>query len=262
MGDRQFANIPRTVGEENVVLVHHPLNWYKDAEHARDYIRTRSRVFISGHEHNPKVTIDHVDDGVDLMMLAAGATVPFKSNDVYTYTYNIIEFDWDEETDSLAVTMHPRAWNPQKTCFEADDKRLGGKKPKFVLGSPNFRKSGSAKPPAVIGTTSRTIPDDEVVSIEPVIEMVPAATSGEEEPEMAPMTDGADLALLRFFRDLHENERLKILVELDAIPDASDERMTQGLERRLFDWAIRAGKLPQLIELTNKLIAERKEGEA
>jgi hypothetical protein len=262
MGDRQFSNIPRTVGEENVVLVHHPLNWYKDAEQARHYIRTRSRVFISGHEHDPKVEIDHVAEGVDVMMLAAGATVPFKSNDIYTYTYNIIEFDWDEANDALIVTMHPRAWNPEKTCFEADEKRLGGKRPKFVLGSPNFRKSRGAKPRTHSSAALGTTPQDELVSSEPLIEMVPAATPGEEEPDMAPMADGADLALLRFFRDLHENERLRILVELDAIPTASDERMTQGLERRLFDWTVRAGKLPQLIELTNRLIAERNEGEA
>ena len=139
IGARQFI-IPRNVGEENVVLVHHPLHWYKDAEDVRQYVRSRARVFISGHEHNPKVAIDEVDQGCDVMMLAAGAAVPFKSDDVYSYTYNIIEFEWDEKSDGLAVTIHPRAWNPKKTCFEADDKRLGGKKPRFTLGSPNFRK--------------------------------------------------------------------------------------------------------------------------
>jgi hypothetical protein len=262
MGDRQFANIPRIAGEENVVLVHHPLNWYKDAEEARHYIRTRSRVFISGHEHNPRVEIDPIDDGADLMMLAAGATVPFKSNVKYTYTYNIIEFDWDAESDALVVTMHPRAWNPEKTCFEADDKRLGGKEPRFVLGSPNFRKSKIVTPATVESVDGVTAASEAVVSPEPILEMVPAETRQEESLEMPASADGADLALLRFFRDLYESERLRILVELDALPSASDERMSQGLERRLFDWVVREGKLPQLVALTAKLIAERNEGEA
>jgi hypothetical protein len=139
IGARQFT-IPRHPGEENIVLVHHPLNWYKDADDVRQYVRSRARVFISGHEHDPKVMVDHVKDGCDVLMLAAGATVPFKSDDVYTYTYNIVEFDWDEEADALTVTLHPRAWNPSGTCFEADDKRLGGSEPCFTLGSPNFRK--------------------------------------------------------------------------------------------------------------------------
>lgn len=92
MGERQFV-IPRHAGEKNVVLVHHPLNWYKDAEEVRGYVRSRARVFIAGHEHDPKVAIDEVADGCDVIMLAAGAAVPFKSDDVYTYTYNVIEFD-------------------------------------------------------------------------------------------------------------------------------------------------------------------------
>ncbi|MBX8592964.1 hypothetical protein K5D56_26700, partial [Pseudomonas cichorii] len=49
IGARQFI-IPRTNGVENIVLVHHPLNWYKDQDQVRDYIRSRARVFISGHE--------------------------------------------------------------------------------------------------------------------------------------------------------------------------------------------------------------------
>jgi hypothetical protein len=262
MGDRQFTKIPRTAGEENIVLVHHPLNWYKDAEDAKHYIRTRSRVFISGHEHNPRVEIDTVDANIDVMMLAAGATVPFKSNAKYTYTYNIIEFDWDSESDALVVTMHPRAWNPEKTCFEADDERLGGKDPRFVLGSPNFRKSKTAKPVVAETPHTGTPTLEEVISPEPILEMVPAEPSQEESPEMPASADGADLALLRFFRDLYESERLRILVELDALSSESNERMTQGLERRLFDWVVREGKLPQLVALTAKLIAERNEGEA
>ncbi len=128
IGARQFT-IPRANGVENIVLVHHPLHWYKDENQVRDYIRSRARVLISGHEHNPKIVIEEVEPGSDLMMLAAGATVPFESNDVYTFTYNVIEFDWDEGTDGLRVTIHPRAWNPQRTCFEDDPLRLGENEP-------------------------------------------------------------------------------------------------------------------------------------
>ncbi|WP_211227160.1 metallophosphoesterase family protein [Saccharospirillum impatiens] len=140
IGARQFT-IPRTEGVENVVLVHHPLHWYKDQGEVKSYIRSRARVFISGHEHDPKVSVDRVEDGNDLMMVAAGATVPFKSDAIFTFTYNIIEFDWDEELDGLSVTMHPRAWNSKRTCFEADTDRLGGKTPHFRLECPFFRKA-------------------------------------------------------------------------------------------------------------------------
>jgi len=267
MGERQFV-IPRNVGEENVVLVHHPLNWYKDADQVRKYVRSRARVFISGHEHNPKVAIDKVGEDCDVMMLAAGAAVPFKSNEIYTYTYNIIEFDWDAEMDALAVTMHPRAWNPTDTCFEADDKRLGGKEPRFTLGSPVFRKVGTTGPldagklvdvPAAAATPPATAES-------PAIELVAAEGADVENEEGVPMpppdAEGYELALLRFFRDLYESERLRLLVGLDAIPPEFDGRMNQGVERRLFDMLARDSKVPDMTAMIDALIAERKERDA
>lgn len=256
IGARQFT-IPRHPGEENVVLVHHPLNWYKDADDVRQYVRSRARVFISGHEHDPKVAIDHVEAECDVMMLAAGAAVPFKSDDIYTYTYNIIEFDWDQEADALAVTMHPRAWNPERTSFQADEKRLGGSEPRFTLGSPNFRK---CKRPDVgedsVGSLAAGVSEPE-----PVVEVVAADGEEGEMPPMPPPVEGYELALLRFFRDLLENERLRILVELDAIPADSDERMTQGVERKLFDWLVGQGRLSEVNRMIDRLIDERKEGQ-
>ncbi|MCF6117157.1 metallophosphoesterase [Mesorhizobium muleiense] len=257
MGERQFV-IPRYAGEENVVLAHHPLNWYKDAADVRQYVRSRARVFISGHEHDPKVNIDRVENGCDVMMLAAGAAVPFRSNDIYTFTYNILEFDWDDGTDNLVVTIHPRAWNPVKTCFEADDKRLGGKEPRFTLGSPNFKKVG----PVPTATAEDAHGGESDTAAEPNVELVPAEgveTNPRELAQMPPDAEGYELALLRFFRDLYESERLKILVELDALPAESDERMNQGLERRLFDWLVREGRLPDINSMIERLIGEREE---
>tara|TARA_R110002051_G_scaffold325060_1_gene425531 strand:- start:237 stop:1604 length:1368 start_codon:yes stop_codon:yes gene_type:complete len=259
IGARQFI-IPRHDGEENVVLVHHPLNWYKDAEEVRQYVRSRARVFISGHEHDPKVMIDPVDVGCDVMMLAAGAAVPFKSDEIYTYTYNIIEFDLDEDVDALTVTIHPRTWNPIRTSFEADETRLGGSKPHFTLGSPNFRNCNPPDDDSLATDGLGSIASGDLDS-EPVVGFVAAELSEGETPSMSPPIEGYDLALLRFFRDLLENERLRILMELDAIPADSDERMTQGVERQLFDWLVREGRLLELNQMIGQLINERKKGE-
>lgn len=258
IGSRQFT-IPRKTGEENVVLVHHPLHWCKDAADVREYVHARARVFISGHEHNPKVHVEPVADGCDVLMLAAGAAVPYRSNDEYTYTYNIIEFDWDEANDALAVTMHPRAWNRTRKYFEADEERLGGKAPRFSLGSPNFRKLG----PVTSDVKETGAAED--AGTEPISEEVPAETAGAElgeTPPVPPAAEGYELALLRFFRDLVESERLRILVELDAIPSDFDERMTQGVERRLFDWLVGEGRIPDLTAMIEKMISERKDGDA
>jgi len=259
IGSRQFT-IPSKAGEENVVLVHHPLHWCKDAADVREYVHARSRVFISGHEHNPKIHVEPVSEGRDVLMLAAGAAVPYRSTDEYGYTYNIIEFDWDEEYDALVVTMHPRAWSRTAKCFEADERSLGGKSPRFVLGSPNFKKLGPAlvvadgEMAAAHGGADQTIFDE-----------VPAETAKTEPgemPSMPPIAEGYELALLRFFRDLVESERLRILVDLDAIPSDFDERMTQGVERKLFDWLVGEGRLPDVMVMIEKMILERKDGDA
>jgi len=259
IGSRQFT-IPRTPGVENVILVHHPLSWYKDQAQVRDYVRSRARVFISGHEHDPKVSVERVAGDCDLMMLAAGATVPFQSDEVYTFTYNIIEFDWDSEIDGLSVTIHPRAWNSERTCFEADEKRLGGSDPNYRLRCQNSRRV--EWPNVSVGdqpkNDSAAVAD--LPTVAPTIEMVPIAPPDGEQKIMPLSVDGYEIARLRFFRDLLEGERLRILVELDAIPADFDELMSQGLERRLLERLVRQGKLAEVEKMINQLVEERKDG--
>ena len=71
--------------------------------------------------------------------------------------------------------------------------------------------------------------------------------------------EGYDLALLWFFRDLYEGERLRILVDLDALQPGLDEEMNQGLELRLFNWLVDQGKLPDIASMIDRLLSERKE---
>lgn len=259
LGARQFT-IPRTNGVENIVLVHHPVHWYKDQDQVRDYIRSRARVFISGHEHNPKVVVDNVEPGCDLMTLAAGATVPFKSDDLYTFTYNIIEFDWDDKIDGLSVTIYPRAWNAQRTCFEADDTRLGGKAPNFRLACPSFRKAGRPELAQSTPSLDALGVGESEHSVDPTIVMIPMESLKGELPAMRLKAEGYETARLRFFRDLLEGERLRILVELNALSENADEQMSQGLERRLLDMLVRKGMLGDIERLIDLLIQERKDG--
>lgn len=259
IGERQFT-IPRTNGVENIVLVHHPLSWYKDQDLVRNYIRSRARVFISGHEHDPRVSVENIEEGCEVMMLAAGATVPYKSNDIYTFTYNIIEFAWDEEIDGLSVTMHPRAWNAQRTYFEADHKRLGGASPNFRLACPFFRKANRPEATATEQPSNAPVAEVGVCPAEPTMELTLLESLEEEVQAMPPKAPGYETARLMFFRDLLEGERLRILVELDALPDNFDTRMSQGLERRLLDMLVRDGKLSQIEKMIDQLIDERKDG--
>ncbi|MFD2052028.1 metallophosphoesterase [Mesorhizobium calcicola] len=241
--------LPMDPGVELVVLCHHPLHCLQDSVDARKYVRNRARVFISGHEHKPDLQIETIEDGCDLMMLASGATVPPKVENGYTYTYNLLTFDWCSKEDKLSVEVVPRAWNDDKKRFEADDVRLGGHKPRNLLASPNFRRGA---PPVV------------AVQAEPAVQLVPDALHPALErredlpagyvaaPEPAPsqsapvaaMNDAAfQLVLLKFFRDLTAAQRLKVLIDLDALPDDWNEELTLMMERNLIEDLVKDGRL-------------------
>lgn len=248
--------LPTEPGVELVVLCHHPLPWLQDSDDARKYVRSRARVFISGHEHEPKLTIDEVETGSDLLMLASGATVPPKVENGYTYTYNLLTFDWSADGDKLSVEVVPRAWNDEAKRFEADDVRLGGHQPKNFLGSPNFRRAPrpvgrpAAEEPASPLVGPSIVPND--LQTEENRDTRPASVGGEEhdQPQMHAaedrMSDSFDLILLKFFRDLTTAQRLKVLVELDALPDDWNEDMTLMMERLLIEDLVRNGRLSDL----------------
>lgn len=261
VGGRQFT-IERNKGEEVIVLMHHPLHWLKDSDQVRRYLSTRARVLITGHEHNPKVKVDRVEEGADFMMLAAGATVPFKSNETYTFTYNVLVFDWSADDDALDVQIHARAWDPEFTRFKKDerikrDDQLGAQTPSWRLGCPYFRTSPKPQDATQVEVPALSVPRAEA----PVLEMLSAKAESEDGEVNVADDDGAyRLLLLRFFRDLTEGERLHILVALDAIDADSDEPLTPGVERQLFDWLVREGRSRELEEHVGAVLAEKHGG--
>lgn len=242
LGKRQ-QTLPIEDGEEIVVLVHHPLNWFQDSVKARNYLRSRARVLISGHEHYPRLEIDSVEDGCDLMLLAAGATSPDEVVGEYTYKYNILIFEWDEEADALAVTVIPRTWDEKTTRFRLDDAFMEGKAHRQILASPNFRKTAklAVAPPV-----------DPVASIRPleVATVISPLNAGPEvaDPDVSAQTAEPSptvdqrLLQLRFFQDLAEGERLTALVELGAVPPDLKGRLDHAMERRLFRMLVKQGK--------------------
>lgn len=247
LGARQRI-LPKRPGQELVVLCHHPLKWLQDSQDARKYLRTRARVFISGHEHKPDVFVDPIEVGQDLMVLAAGAAVPPTAEEVYTYTYNLIEFDWDQASDGLKVTIHPRAWHDDKKEFREDPVRLRGNHPQFLLGCPNFRALRNGP------EATRSLSAEEVAS---AISEVQTVAPEQVLEEVEPVPDEYPMLLLRFFRDLTSTERLAILVKLGALPSDLDEPLTHSIERRALDTLSRKSRAREVEECIANTIAKR-----
>lgn len=236
-------------GEEMVVLVHHPLNWLQDSDEAGRYFKSRARVIISGHEHFPSLEVDNVEAGCDLLMLAAGATAPDDVDEKYTYKYNILTFDWDGATDGLAVTINPRTWNFEMKRFERDESFLEGRSERNVLGSPFFRRRASP-------VTSAQVVVEEPPQAQPVANPV----TGSKEVDLS-MSEDVRLIRLRFFRDLPENRRRRILVDLEAIPADLADRLDHTIEQRLFAKLVAQGRAGELSAVIEAAISELRSGD-
>ena len=246
LGARQRV-LEQRPGEELVVLSHHPVHWFQDSEDALLFIRNRARVFISGHEHNPSVKTETIEEGNDLMMLAAGATVPPNSEDTLTYCYNFIEFEWDAEADALSVYVRPRAWVNAQKRFDADDVRLGGRDPRFTLACPNFRNAPQAN----------DLPIQEAV-VDGASDTVPITVLEDHDPKAREeaVVDTYPLLLLRFFRDISPAQRVGILASLGALPLDWKGTLSEPFERKAFDGLVKAGRSDELWIELRKIVQE------
>jgi hypothetical protein len=254
LGARQ-RTLPRKAGEELVVICHHPLPWLRDSEEARQYVRSRARVFISGHEHTPAIAVDPVNAGCDLLTIAAGATIPPVADDEFTFTYNMLEFDWDQVADGLVVTIHPRIWSRTKTAFEANTKTFGAEKIAHTLGCPNFRSNAPLEEMVKLhedATPANKINDHAVND---------GLTDAGSQEERNAMEDKFPFLLLRFFRDLSATQRLTILVELGALPKNWNGVLTHPMERRAFDSLRSSGKLDVLEKQIGRFLGASANGE-
>jgi hypothetical protein len=224
--------LPRNRGEELVVLCHHPLPWFRDSDDARRYIRSRARIFVSGHEHSPRLNVEPVAEGCDLLTLEAGATVPPVESEQFTFTYNVVEFDWDTQSDGLKVIVHPRIWSGKSTSFEANTLLPGAKKPFYILGCPNFR---SAKPHEPIAVASGKAARPGVVVTVATAPSLPVVRPEIVNEGGTAMSDEFPLLLLRFFRDLTGAQRLAVLIRIGALPEDWTEPLSHSMERTAID---------------------------
>lgn len=229
LGERQRV-LQRNSGEELVVLAHHPMRWMADEKDANEYIRARARVLVTGHEHSPSAVVENVFEGADLLTIAAGATTPPETDDDFTYTYNFLEFGWDQEHDALAVDIHPRCWSEERKEFGEDKERIATDAKSCVLGSPRYREAPRvelAQVAALVATTDPPVIQQETSNEDNGTDLMPA-----EYPDI----------VLRFFRDLAAGQRLKLLVDVGAVPADWNDTLSHGYEKMLLDRAIQTGK--------------------
>ncbi len=241
LGMRQRVVQRNKEGEELVVLMHHPLHWLMDSEDASDYLRSRARVVISGHEHQASSRLVTAHDGRQVLMISAGATIP-PAKEGKRYCFNIIKFNWNEDNGCLTVRVEPREWDKKATSFSEGTAEIGGAAQSYDLACPNF-----AIRLTPVGAPTPA-PSDQPLE-EPAVQN-PSITSDDEDYA---------LVVLSFFRDIDDSERVKILSQLDMIPSSFKGSLTHSLERRFLDKAKQAGRVDEIKSALNLLIQKNSE---
>jgi hypothetical protein len=272
-GNIILGNTQYTIAEDqnvvNVVLVHHPLDWFIDKVEASQHLQNNARVIMVGHEHtlNIQKTVDAFTKKEWLVIYAGAANPPEKA---YSYTYNWLEFSYEKKNGQryLIVEAFPRVWVQQSVRFDPDRMRLGGPEEsvRIEISCLNLdprtdeQHLGAVEPVhGTAGTAPVREASAEPSSSAPLIpQPLPAPQGGST---MNIHTTGFDRLRYLFWQYLDWRQRLKVLVDVDALPNTVDRPVPQTLERLALETAAKDGqKLHALWEAIMPLIPEEKRG--
>lgn len=231
LGNDQYT-LEREHGCEYVVLLHHPLNWFRDFENAAPMLR-RARVILLGHEHERSIQLIE-EFGEQRLEIHAGALIPDQVNAKYHYRYNWLEFDSRVQGDtySLQVTIWSRVWNPELTKFTADTTlHQTGISSVYQMRCPQHFRFDEASNSTFSGAATEC----------------GDANTPEEVTQMNDATQN-DFERLRYYywRYLTPQQRLQVLADLEILPAVADKALPQTLEQLALDMAKSARKLAPL----------------
>ena len=129
VGNIVLGNQQYTISEEpnvvNVVLVHHPLDWFIDKTEALQHLQNSARVIMVGHEH--ALNIQKTTDGFTQKSGSSFTREPRTRPRRITTTLTI---GWSFRVKKmghqcLVVEVFPRVWVQEGVRFDADRTRLG-----------------------------------------------------------------------------------------------------------------------------------------
>lgn len=259
LGNRQYT-LPTDGHLVYAVMVHHPLEWFKDKTTAKQYLHSRARLFMFGHEHVPDINKTMALQG-ERLEIFSGATNPPEQGALYRHAYNWIELEStiDGTTPKLHVTVFPRTWIPERTCFDADRNRLGGEVSRrfdiactattpraMVPATPINEPTASASPARVVPRGNSGSATAEILNSNGV-----AMNSNDDEEGLAKLK-------LLFWRHLDWRQRLTVLVKADILPPTADKPVSQTLEELAIERARDDGKLGVLWDAIMALLPEDK----
>jgi predicted phosphodiesterase len=242
LGPSQYV-IPREDQYEDVYMMHHPLNWYKDIDAISPYINSRARVLLTGHEHAPALTKIVREDGWEQLHIAAGALNPPHQSSGYTFSYSWIEFShgFADGFEVLNVDVYPRIWT-SSTRFGPDREKANGQESvqiQLKISPQSNEVTASVSDAALENSTTLQLEQAEEIAM---------PTS---EPISDRVSDQAAFDALRFFfwRYLERKIRQQVLVDLGLLLPSA-HLLPEAYEKQAFDLAADRDELGKLWDAT------------
>lgn len=228
LGNRQYTIDDAPDGIAQVVMMHHPFAWLMDGQQAWQVLHDRTRIFITGHEHEAAIEKKITSRNVEVIMLASGAVTPDDSGTQAKFAYNWLEFEVHEDASGhrLALEAIPRVWRLENRRFGLDTAIIleRSESVTFDIPCPNFARAASLE----VG---------DVMSVD---------TTSEKDFESL---------RLAFWR-LDDSERLATLLKLKLLPKNFNGTLTLTLERVALNKARNSGKLSDLWNAVSKVSSE------
>ncbi|SFB61050.1 metallophosphoesterase [Azotobacter beijerinckii] len=227
----------------NLVLCHHPPDWFMDQDDVNDAICGRAAIHMFGHKHRLRTAV-----GEGYIRFSAGAVNPDRNEPGWIPGYNLVDVQVSGfgRERILTVDAHLRQWQSNPDLFRPVLTQQGESVLRHIIRFPGQERREAptlalAAMPAAIATAEPVAP----------VEAAVASPAWERDADVgAAMGDASTRNLVFRFWNLTTSQRREITLRLKLI---SRDELSLPEPERYGRALIRAGERGQLNELVREV---------
>ena len=238
------ANLGHHDGVTHLVMCHHPFDWMRFEDDARQTLDAYAAVQLFGHKHRFDFNILNSKT----LHLSAGAVQPDRDDAGWEPRYNFLGLSVDEiqERRTLKVEVWPRVWNQRKREFGPDYSMLDGASGESKIFDLHLRpwRKRKKKSPSDISLPTQTAAiaiEEQGVEVAVVEEEIKTTNATLKKPQTETKMQ-AKRKLIYVYLNLPYATIIKIASELSLMREEDRGISDQELYQRIMERADK-GKL-------------------
>ncbi len=195
----------------NLVLCHHPPDWFMDQDDANDAICGRAAIQMFGHKHRQRVQLDR-----QYVRFSAGAVNPDRNEPGWLPGYNLVAVDVTGAGDDrqISIAAYLRQWQSNPDMFRAVQTPEGDSVFRHTIRFPGEIYGGMATAPAPALGASGAASVEKQGAVAQDLNAYESDTDGE-----AAMGKASTRNLVFRFWNLKASERREIVQRLDLVTE-------------------------------------------